>query len=83
MPRIRHQFNQFGRHRLIVDDVIGEWAMYEHVAECNGYIAFTQYYGSTERVVKIEEVTDGVVLEDGVFPVMEPHAKGMGSWDPR
>lgn len=71
MPRIRHQFNQFGRHRLVVDEVIGDWCMYEHVAECDGYMGFTQYYGDTARVVKIEEVKD-VVDEDGVFPVLEP-----------
>jgi hypothetical protein len=81
--KIRHQFNQFGRHRLVVDDVIGDWCMYEHVAECNGFIALTQYYGEKERVFQVTQLPY-LEPETGVFPADSPKgARAMGSWDPR
>lgn len=57
MPNVKHQYDEKGNHRIVVDDKIGEWEHYQGIAELivgdKYYTATTDYFGEVVRVSSI------------------------------
>ena len=50
---VRHEYNWWGTHRLVVNGVKSEWTPYNQPVMHAGYMALTQYWGDKERVFRV------------------------------
>ena len=55
-PTIYHEYDRFGRHRLVINGVAGPWTGYQDPCFSVGetYFATTDYYG--ERTVQVHPI---------------------------
>lgn len=63
MSNHKHEYDDAGKHRLVIGNTIGDWVPYAFIAflQYNGkkYAATTLYYeGSLPRVFEVVEVTN-------------------------
>ena len=60
---VRHEFDWYGNHRLVVNGTTGEWTNYQGIAKCDGYEGKTAYWEGKEIVEKVtrERVKAGEV----------------------
>lgn len=54
---VRHEMDDYGHHRLVINNTEGMWVGYEYIAECNEFFATTNYYeGKLPQIFTINEV---------------------------
>ena len=56
---VKHEFDNYGHHRLVVNDREGAWASYTSLAEFENYRGTTAYFdGSLPEVFKISPLKE-------------------------
>lgn len=69
--KLIHEYNERGRHRLVMGTKEGQWAGYSHIALLGKFAATTEYYSDLlPRVFKFEP-TDAGALMRGTVPLIE------------